>query len=119
MSARRSITRIVKPLIAVLGLIWSSPTTAVGASISGSISQRDTSQRRLRHDPDESNEQGDAGTCRVAVCLSGAIRSFVHHAVHGSIQGNLIEAIKADGCKVDVFAYATREDTVGRDKKVA
>ena len=57
-------------------------------------------------------------SCRVAVCFSGAIRSFVHPAVHNSIRVNLIEAIEADGCEVDVFAYATLKDTVGRDKKV-
>lgn len=56
--------------------------------------------------------------CRVAVCFSGAIRSLVHPAVHNSIRTNLIEAIEADGCEVDVFAYATRQDTVGREKKV-
>ncbi|CAM9671496.1 unnamed protein product [Ectocarpus sp. 6 AP-2014] len=55
--------------------------------------------------------------CRVAVCLSGAVRSFVHPAVHRSIKSNLIESIEADGCAVDVFAYATREDTVPRHKQ--
>lgn len=61
-----------------------------------------------------------AGTvrCRVAVCLSGAVRSFVHPAVHRSIKSNLIEAIEANGCEVDVFAYATREDTVPKHKQV-
>ena len=56
--------------------------------------------------------------CRVAVCFSGAIRSFAHPAVHNSIRVNLIEAIEADGCEVDVFAYATLKDTPGRGKKV-
>ena len=56
--------------------------------------------------------------CRVAVCFSGAIRSLVHPAVHNSIRKNLIEAIEADGCEVDIFAYATRKDTVGGVKKV-
>lgn len=106
----------VEVAVAVLGLIWPNP--AVSASSTSSTSQRQTNQGRLRHESDESNDQGDASTCRVAVCLSGAIRSFVHHAVYGSIQGNLIGAIKADGCEVDVFAYATRQDTVGRDKQV-
>ncbi|CAM9422928.1 unnamed protein product, partial [Ectocarpus fasciculatus] len=69
-----------------------------------------------------SNQEGTtagAGTvrCRVAVCLSGAVRSFVHPAVHRSIKSNLIESIEAGGCEVDVFAYATREDTVPRHKQ--
>lgn len=89
----------------------------VGISASSSIEEQ-TNQRRIRHGSDESDELGDTGACRVAVCLSGAIRSFVHHAVHGSIQGNLIEAIKADGCEVDVFAYATRRGMVGQGKEV-
>ena len=57
--------------------------------------------------------------CRVAVCFSGAIRSFVHPVVHNSIRVNLIDAIEADGCEVDVFAYVTRKDKVGRGKKVS
>lgn len=60
----------------------------------------------------------ESESCHVALCFSGAIRSLVHPAVHNSIRINLIEAIEADGCEVDVFAYATRKDTVGRDKKV-
>lgn len=56
--------------------------------------------------------------CRVAVCFSGAIRSLVHPAVHNSIRTNLIQAIKADGCDVDIFAYATRRDAVQEEKKV-
>ncbi|CAN0533043.1 unnamed protein product, partial [Laminaria digitata] len=55
---------------------------------------------------------------RVAVCLSGHIRSFVHSAVHKSIRRNLVEAIEADGCDVDVFAYATAADTVASIKQV-
>ena len=29
-----------------------------------------------------------------------------------------VESIEADGCEVDVFAYATQKDTPGRAKKV-
>ena len=57
-------------------------------------------------------------SCRVAVCLSGHIRSFVHSAVHKSIRRNLIEAIEADGCDVDIFAYATAKDRVASVKHV-
>lgn len=49
-------------------------------------------------------------SCRVAVCLSGHARSFVSPAVHLSVRRNVIEAIEADGCRVDVFAYAALED---------
>lgn len=106
----------VKLAVAVLGLMRRN---VVGSAFSsGSISQKKKNQEETHHDSDESNGQGDNGACRVAVCLSGAIRSFVHHAVHGSIQRNLIEAIQADGCEVDVFAYATRKDKVGSGKKV-
>lgn len=45
-------------------------------------------------------------SCRVAVCLSGHVRSFVRPVVHLSVRHHVIEAIKADGCSVDVFAYA-------------
>lgn len=48
--------------------------------------------------------------CRVAVCFSGNIRPFVNPVVHNSIRRNLIEAIEADGCQVDIFAYATLND---------
>lgn len=47
--------------------------------------------------------------CRVPVCFSGHIRSFVHPVVHQSIRKNLLEKIAADGCRVDVFAYASLE----------
>lgn len=67
---------------------------------------------------ESTNNGAGAVRCRVAVCLSGAVRSFVHPAVHRSIKSNLIESIEADGCEVDVFAYATREDTVPRHKQV-
>lgn len=49
-------------------------------------------------------------SCRVAVCLSGHVRSFVSPAVHLSLRRNLIEAIEKGGCRVDVFAYAALED---------
>ena len=72
----------------------------------------------FQQDGDGGNDRGGpVADCRVAVCLSGAIRSFVHPVVHTSIRHNLIEAIEADGCEVDVFAYATRQDAVGRSKK--
>lgn len=69
-----------------------------------------------RPQPDIST--GNEDPCRVAVCLSGHIRSFVHPVVHQSIRHNVIEAIEADGCQVDVFAYATLEDTVALMKQV-
>lgn len=58
------------------------------------------------------------GGCRVAVCLSGHIHSFVHPGVHLSIKRNLIEAIEADGCHLDVFAYATLNYMAGLKEKV-
>lgn len=60
-----------------------------------------------------------AASCRVAVCFSGHVRSFVYPVVFRSIRRNLIEAIEADGCQVDVFAYATLQDSVGRSKQVS
>lgn len=59
-----------------------------------------------------------AGACRVAVCLSGHIRSFVHPIVHMSIRRNLVDAMQEDGCEVDVFAYVSSGDTVASVKKV-
>ena len=50
-------------------------------------------------------------SCRVAVCLSGHVRSFVSPAVHLSVRRNVIEAMRGGGCTVDVFAYAALEDT--------
>ena len=77
-----------------------------------------SARRTFQQDGDGSNDRGGSvADCRVAVCLSGAVRSFVDPVVHTSIRHNLIEAIEADGCEVDVFAYATRKDTVGRSKK--
>lgn len=112
----RSCMVFVKLVVAVLGLMRRN---AAGSAVSsGSISLRKNNQEGTRHDSDKSNGQGDNGACRVAVCLSGAIRSFVHHAVHGSIKGNLIEAIQGDDCEVDVFAYATGKDVVGSGKEV-
>lgn len=58
-------------------------------------------------------------SCRAALCLSGHIRSFVYPVVHRSIRRNLIEAIEADGCHVDVFAYATLEDNTAHPKEVS
>ena len=68
---------------------------------------------------DHRNTTSSAASCRVAVCFSGHIRSLVHSAVHKSIRRNLIEAIEADGCDVDVFAYATATDTLTRIKQVS
>lgn len=62
----------------------------------------------------------DARTCRVAVCISGHIRSFVYPVVHRSIRTNLVEALEKNegGCEVDVFAYATHSDAVPWWKQV-
>lgn len=58
--------------------------------------------------------------CRVAVCLSGHIRSFAYPVVHRSIRTNLVEAIQREGCEVDVFAYATalEDDDAPHNKQV-
>ncbi|CAM9119378.1 unnamed protein product, partial [Ascophyllum nodosum] len=67
---------------------------------------------------ESSGEPGDsAAPCRVAVCLSGHIRSFVHPVVHVSIRRNLVEAMREEGCKVDVLAYASRGGTVASIKE--
>ncbi|CAM9356811.1 unnamed protein product [Ectocarpus sp. 13 AM-2016] len=86
-------------------------TTAINHSDNGRSSRQQNPE--VHTDPD-----GTGVSCRVAMCFSGAIRSFVHPAVHRSIRTNLIESIKADGCEVDVFAYVTREDTVVKAKQV-
>lgn len=57
--------------------------------------------------------------CRVAVCLSGQIQPVLHSMVHQSIRRNVIESIEANGCKVDVFAYPTLEDTETLTKQVS
>lgn len=66
------------------------------------------------------DQHDDPMACRVAVCMSGHIRSFVHPVVHRSIRTNLVEAIEnsGGGCKVDVFAYATPSDAVSQHKQV-
>lgn len=56
--------------------------------------------------------------CRVAVCFSGHVRSFVYPVVHRSIRRNLIQSIEDEGCDVDIFAYATLVDIVPRSKQV-
>lgn len=61
----------------------------------------------------------DGATCRVAVCFSGHVRSFVYPVVYVSARRNLIEAIDAQGCQVDVFAYATLLDVVPSFKTVS
>lgn len=57
-------------------------------------------------------------SCRVAVCFSGQLRSFVYPVVHYSARRNLIEAITNSGCDVDVYAYATMKDVVPSFKLV-
>lgn len=96
-------------------------SSGAGNRILHSNNNNNTSNAKVDHQT-EKGERGDSddeGTpsspsCRVAVCLSGHIRSFVHPVVHRSIQRNLIEAMRNDGCQVDVFAYATAGDTVPR-----
>lgn len=69
----------------------------------------------------QDNDQGDdsGSPCRVAVCFSGHIRSFVYPVVHQSIRRNLLEAIaERGGCRVDIFAYATLSDAVAKHKHV-
>lgn len=69
--------------------------------------------------PQAGDQHDDPIDCRVAVCISGHIRSFVYPVVHRSIRTNLIEAIEKEGrCKVDVFAYATPSDVVASYKLV-
>lgn len=48
--------------------------------------------------------------CRVALCFSGSIQFFGKPLVHQSVQQNVIESIEAEGCRVDVFAYAAPKD---------
>lgn len=48
--------------------------------------------------------------CRVALCFSGSIQFFGKPLVHQSVRQNVIESIKAEGCRVDVFAYASPKD---------
>lgn len=88
--------------------LMSTLIVAVGSTLSNGAGQ-------IRHGATNAS----TGGCRVAVCLSGHIRSFVHSAVHESIRRNLIKAIKGDGCVVDVFAYATAADTVASIKKAS
>lgn len=64
------------------------------------------------------DQDTDTDSCRVAVCFSGHIRSFVYPVVHLSTRRNLVEAIAAEGCRVDVFAYATLPDVVPSFKMV-
>lgn len=89
--------------------LMSTLIVAVGSTLSNGAGQ-------VRHG---ATNNASTGGCRVAVCLSGHIRSFVHSAVHESIRRNLIKAIKGDGCVVDVFAYATAADTVASIKKAS
>lgn len=48
--------------------------------------------------------------CRVAVAVSGDVRSFVDPGVHRSFRRHVVESIKKNGCQVDVFAYAMLKD---------
>ncbi|CAM9268601.1 unnamed protein product [Ectocarpus fasciculatus] len=48
--------------------------------------------------------------CAVAVSISGDVRSFVDPVVHRSFRRHVMEAIKAEGCSVDVFVYASLGD---------
>lgn len=52
-------------------------------------------------------EARSAAACRVAVCVSGDVRSFLDPTVHRSFRRHVVEAIEGDGCIVDVFAYAS------------
>lgn len=52
----------------------------------------------------------EAPPCAVAVSISGDVRSFVDPVVHRSFQLDVVEAIKAEGCSVDVFVYASLGD---------
>lgn len=51
-------------------------------------------------------------SCRVAVAISGDVRSSVDPAVHRSFRRYVVEAIEKANCLVDVFAYAMLEDDV-------
>lgn len=106
----------VATLSYVLAAALSSAARAEGAT---AINHSDNGRSSRQQNPEVHTDPSGAGvSCRVAMCFSGAIRSFVHPAVHRSIRTNLIESIKADGCEVDVFAYVTREDTVVKAKQV-
>lgn len=95
-------------------------SSAARAEGTAAIDHSDNSRSSRQQNPEAHTDPSSAGVgCRVAMCFSGAIRSFVHPAVHRSIRTNLIESIKADGCEVDVFAYVTREDTVVKAKQVS
>ncbi|CAM9453584.1 unnamed protein product [Ectocarpus sp. 12 AP-2014] len=48
--------------------------------------------------------------CAVAVSISGDVRSFVDPVVHRSFRRHVLKAIKAEGCSVDVFVYASLGD---------
>lgn len=63
------------------------------------------------NDRSSPNDDANKVSCRVAVCLSGHVRSFVHPVVPLSVRRNVIEAIEDSGCSVDVFAYAATEDS--------
>ena len=50
---------------------------------------------------------------RVAVCLSGAARTFEHPLVHRSLKENLIDRL---GAPTTVFAYLKLEDARGDNR---
>lgn len=98
-----SVSKYVFRLLAIsLSLSWSSLSLGADAGSDGGGAQ---------HEHEES-------PCNVAVCFSGHVRSFVYPMVHRSIEQNLIDVLKAQGCQVDVFAYVTLEDTVSKVKQV-
>lgn len=113
-TSTRSSSVLLATVVAV-GTRWS--TAVAGGAVGDFVDSHavtDAGRPQIFSAGDEDKMPG----CRVAVCLSGHIRSFVHPVVHRSIRSNLIEAIEADGCEVDVFAYATLGDTVASIKQV-
>lgn len=116
--------------VVVVGAIVGQPSrSSFGHGISAADQERifSSSSRNSSVDPGASpdplpRQAGDGSnphTCRVAVCISGYIQSFVYPVVHRSIRTNLVEAIeKTGGCTVEVFAYATAKDTTSQYKQV-
>lgn len=60
----------------------------------------------------QQDKKTTAAPCRVAVSISGDVRSFVDPVVHRSFRRYVVGAIENNGCQVDVFAYAMLEDDV-------
>lgn len=61
-------------------------------------------------DPTQAGGAESLPSCRVAVSISGDVRSFVDPAVHRSIRRYVVEPMEEINCQVDVFAYAMLED---------